>query len=98
LTLAFVSLLILGLIFTGLLISLYWKWFIIPIFGVKPITISQGLGLSLFISLFSSNSQSISSKNQTDFNEGLAKVVFFFFFYFAVGYILQFFIKNKYNK
>ena len=85
--------LIFVLILTGILISLYWKWFIIPIFNVKPITIPQGLGLSLFISVFSSSIKS-SDKNPLD---SAIPLLIQFSFYFIAGYILQFFIKNNYN-
>ena len=82
------------LIATGLLISVYWKWFIIPIFSVKPITIPQSLGLSLFISLFTPNIKSIDQNPM----ESLPSFLSQFAFYLVAGYILQFFIKNKYNK
>jgi hypothetical protein len=34
----------------GLLISATWGWFISPIFGVRPISISEGIGLVIFFS------------------------------------------------
>ncbi len=34
---------------TGLLISATWDWFVSPIIGIREISLSEGVGLSLFI-------------------------------------------------
>jgi hypothetical protein len=87
------------LILTGLLISIYWKWFIIPIFNVKPINIPQALGLSLFVSFLTSSDSSITSSTDKTIFETIAKLVFYYLFYYVVGYILHFFVKtNTINK
>jgi len=37
------------IIFHGLVIALYWEWFVIPTFSVDPISIPAALGLSSLI-------------------------------------------------
>ena len=38
----------------GLLISATWNWFVVPVTAARSITISQGLGLSIFVSVIGS--------------------------------------------
>jgi len=35
----------------GLLISMTWGWFVIPATGARAISIAQGIGLSIFLSI-----------------------------------------------
>lgn len=36
----------------GIVIAEFWKWFIVPVFNVEPITWLSAIGLLLFVSLF----------------------------------------------
>jgi hypothetical protein len=94
---AFIAGFLLLLILTGLLISYYWKWFIIPIFNVKAIDIPQSLGLSLFVSLFTSNARASEMSEKSNY-DSLFKLILYYAFYALIGYALHFFVKNKYNK
>lgn len=48
----FILLMFLAATLSGLVISKLWLWFVVPTFGLVPITIVQSIGLSLLVGIF----------------------------------------------
>lgn len=46
-----------SIIYGGFVVSILWKWFIAPIFLLQHLTITQAIGLSLFITYFTINKE-----------------------------------------
>lgn len=44
-----IFILVFSVIYSAFTLTILWAWFIIPIFGLKALTIIQAIGLSLFI-------------------------------------------------
>ena len=42
---------VLTVLLQGWIIAKFWAWFIIPIFPVKPLSLIQAIGFSMFVSL-----------------------------------------------
>ena len=48
---SFTALTLISIPITGFLISVTWVWFVTPIFAIRPISVAEGVGLSLFVSV-----------------------------------------------
>jgi hypothetical protein len=46
----FLALTVVSIPLNGLVISASWGWFVSPITGARPITLVEGVGLSIFLS------------------------------------------------
>lgn len=95
---AFAALIVLGIIeflLIGGLISIYWHWFIMPIFpDLMPITGGQGLGLAVFLGLIlPSKDKNIDFSECKTMGDILLKVtsyiVTYYGFALAFGWILH---------
>lgn len=67
-------LLIPSMILRGVVISTMWAWFIVPL-GVDPITLTHGIGLSFFMSLFVAKYR---NTKDDDTSEKIAQWMFIF--------------------
>jgi hypothetical protein len=56
----------------GMVISIIWGWFIAPIFNLREITISQAVGISIFISLFTTPGMTKNAERKATTNEASA--------------------------
>jgi hypothetical protein len=61
-----------GAFFSGLVLSILWGWFIVPVFHVIPITIPQAIGISLVVGMIVQQSSSGKDKEKKDDGIGLA--------------------------
>lgn len=75
----------------GYVASIFWVWFIMPVFDVRAITIYEAIGLALFAGLFTSR-----SSNKTDDETTFAKfatlvvaVLVVPWFTLGIGYIVH---------
>lgn len=58
---------VIGTILMGWALSTLWGWFIVPVFRLPPLSITQAVGLALTVSLFKSSSyQSNKEQSVTD--------------------------------
>jgi len=63
-----------SLIIYGAVAVKLWDWFIVPLFGIRPISIAEVIGLSLFISLFVSSSKYKEEKEIDEYAGEIIKV------------------------
>lgn len=54
-----------GIIVNGWIVSLFWKWFIVPIFPVQPLTILQAYGIALLIGLLTKHEIDVKAPKRT---------------------------------
>lgn len=47
-----IGLVVLNTIIDGLVLSILWRWFVAPAFGLKPIGVATAIGLTLVVGLF----------------------------------------------
>jgi hypothetical protein len=79
----------LGILLSGWTITVLWDWFVVTTFKLAPLTIAQGLGLSLVLGYFTHQSQY--NKEQTAgevFAQCFTKPLVFL----ALGWIIHLFI------
>jgi cell division protein FtsW (lipid II flippase) len=85
-------LVVISVLLEGVVISFFWRWFIIPIFGVQPITIAEALGLALFAGMFT-NKKATSNKDETTSLSTVLAVSFLSpLLALGVGYIVHLFM------
>lgn len=80
--------LISGVVLFGLVVSVYWSWFVSPIFSVKSITIAQSLGLTAFIRVLIPTKEKDHDSILDEFLESLVKALVLLIY----GYCLHFFV------
>lgn len=61
----FIGYLIGYIITRAIVISTIWQWYIVETFDLDPITIAQAFGISLFISIFTNKTKSLSDRVMT---------------------------------
>ncbi|MEO6709811.1 MAG: hypothetical protein ABIP42_09530 [Planctomycetota bacterium] len=52
-------------IWGGLVLSILWGWFIVPVFHVSTLTIAQAIGITLVVSLLRSRRPSPEERSET---------------------------------
>jgi len=60
-----VSLLIFSAVIGGFVLAKLWEWFVVPIFSMQLLTISQAIGLSLVVSYFKTAKDDEDYKNKS---------------------------------
>lgn len=83
----FIALFLKGFIFTYL-----WKWFVIPVFAVDPISIPLAIGLSIIASFLTVNMNDITELSS---EEQLVKIIYMYVYpiiVFGVAFVVQAFI------
>lgn len=84
-------------ILNGWVTSTLWGWFIQPVFGLRPITLGEAIGLSLFVSLFRAHRFNQSVKKDKRLEESLtmvAEIILNPFLVLAFGYVLHLILKG----
>lgn len=75
----------------GFTVKTLWAWFIVPIFGLHPLTIVQALGVALVLSVLTKNFDLKDRKDDEadpfkDAIKGTVKVLFLNGFFLAYGW------------
>lgn len=60
-------------LYFGWAASILWGWFVVPVFGLPPITVMQAWGITLALSMLRPKINM--SKSESDFPSGLLAVV-----------------------
>jgi len=60
---------------SGLTVSILWSWFVVPIFALPSLTISQAAGLGILIAYMTSKRPDFDKRK--DFYEELGEATFF---------------------
>lgn len=62
--LASILMMVIGTLMNGWALSILWKWFVIPIFGLPALSIIQAIGISMTVGLLISRSSADNSKKE----------------------------------
>ena len=82
---------IVAIILTGWVFSVFWKWFVAPVFGFKLLTIPQSIGLSVFVSYLKLKWTDYNDKDE-DLFKSLLMEMSTPIFCLAVGWLIHCFI------
>jgi hypothetical protein len=63
------AVILIGALVGGFVVSTLWAWFVVPTFGIQPISIAQAIGLALVISAFKETKQDDADKYKTFFEK-----------------------------
>jgi hypothetical protein len=92
---AVLTTLVVGSIWGGWVLAKLWGWFIVPLFGLSPLTFVQAIGVNLVVSAFVASSPTKESKNQSS-TEAWFRIVGVTVFqpltYLVMGWIVQSFM------
>lgn len=55
---------IIGIMWSGYVLSIVWGWFIVPIFHLPPLTVAQAISVSLVFGLFRSHTSCAKDKDE----------------------------------
>jgi len=69
-----------SIIMNGWVLSIMWKWFVVPLFHLPELTIAYAVGISMVISLFKDKS-SVTQNNEKSLSE---KIISAFTYAFIV--------------
>ena len=72
---AFLATLVIGTVMRGWVLCVLWKWFIVPVFHITPLTIFQALGIGLLVTCLTNHSCQKSDDDDDDEEEVIIKVV-----------------------
>lgn len=78
------------LLLTGLVVSDLWEWFIVPIFGLEPLTFGQAIGLSLFLSFTCKHHKLTKTEEEKEKDwESIIKFFCFTLFCWLLSYVVH---------
>ena len=88
--LAGTALFVVAVIFEGLVFSLLWKWFVVPVFGAPVLTIGYAIGVSLIVGMLTAKvrKQEHSPDVVEVLSQGLATPLVFL----VIGWIVKAFL------
>lgn len=85
-----------GMFFQGFILSKMWKWFIIPMFGVKNYSIVYFIGFSLTVAFLTKSITIENKKNQEeDPFEAIKKILILTLYqlsYFGIAFVIKLFL------
>lgn len=79
-----------GIILGGLLVMKFWEWFINPVFNLGLLSLTQAIGLSVFITLF--KTVSFGKKEKADLGSLIALSITYQVILLGFGWIISLFI------
>ena len=51
------ALFVVAVIFEGFVLSILWKWFVVPVFGAPVLTITYAIGLALIVGMLTAKAR-----------------------------------------
>ena len=85
-----IGLLVIATILNGLVISVLWGWFMVPLFGLPPLAIAQAIGVGLVVALLTHQAQPYQQGNQD--NMGLLIIFAKPAMFLLMGWIVRMFL------
>lgn len=80
-----------NMVLGGFVVVMLWRWFIVPVFGIRAINLAEALGLSFIISL--PNYHYVNDPRPLP--EQLSRYILVAFLVLVIGWILSLFVKQK---
>ena len=87
-----ISNLIIQPILNGWVFTILWKWFIVSIFGMKLITIPQGIGLAVFISFITYRADNNNKNDESYLGLEIIMSLIYPIVFLIYGWIISLFI------
>jgi hypothetical protein len=82
-----------GVITYGWALSVLWEWFIVPIFGLSSISITEAMGIALIIGFLSKQMPSDTKEKDKSlvelFGSYLGSTIFYPFFVVVLGWLIS---------
>ena len=79
-------------IFRGWVLSILWGWFIVPSFGLPPLSIAAAIGLSLLTGYLTADFASIKKEYKEDPHKNLMRSICISVITLLMGYIVKLFM------
>ena len=87
-----IGLIVLGSILRGWALSILWGWFIVPFFGLPPLSIPYAIGIALVVTYVTGHPDNIKEEYKEGTGKTLAITILQPFVVLLVGWIITKFI------
>lgn len=88
---AYIIIAVLGTIYGGFVFSKLWIWFVVPIFALPILTLTQAIGLTMVTRLAAMSSLPKDDKDKGLLESALVAVLFYTIILF-IGWVVQLFL------
>ena len=92
----FSILLVISAVITGFVLSVLWRWFIIPIFSLPPLSIPQATGIAIIVEFLTTYQDQRQGEDDKGLTEKIIKSLFYAICYpmiiLGLGWVIQLFL------
>ncbi|MGI6423606.1 MAG: hypothetical protein ACOX0X_03270 [Candidatus Dojkabacteria bacterium] len=91
----FSILLVISAVITGFVLSVLWRWFIIPIFSLPPLSIPQATGIAIIVDFLTYQRHEEKDDNKKLIEKFLGSLVYVIFYpliILGLGWVIQLFL------